>query len=334
MAVDNLIVGVEETCELSLIGRGGNPFSKVEDDVLLGLTMEPKTIPSKYFYDDFGSALFEQITKLPEYYQTRTEASLLKKHAGVIVSQCLPMQLVELGSGSSTKTRMLLDAMAEAALLDSYVPVDISSTILKASSERLLTDYPGLDIHCLIGDFEHDLDHLPPSENRLIVVLGGTIGNFDLLPRRDFLTRIYSLMEPSDHLMIGVDLVKDRARLESAYNDSVGITEMFNKNILTVLNREIGSDFDLDLFEHVAFFDPDNAWIEMRLRALSAHSVQLGNLSRELEFDQGEEIRTEISCKFTRDSLTEDLLQSGLSISDWHQDERADFALCTAQRSF
>ncbi|HUB76547.1 MAG TPA: L-histidine N(alpha)-methyltransferase [Solirubrobacteraceae bacterium] len=298
------------------------------EDALDGLTQPFKEIPPKHFYDSRGAALFEQITELHEYYPTRTERAILERNADQIVAENGAGELVELGAGSATKTRILLDAMARAGTLRRYVGVDVTESAVRESAASLIEEYPGLRVHGLIGDFERHLDRLPPAiARRLFVFLGGTIGNFRPGSRRRFLRTISGLMDPDDRLLLGTDLVKDRATLEAAYNDSAGVTAEFNRNVLHVLNRELGASFDPGEFDHVAFFDPENEWIEMRLRARSPQSSDVPGIDLRVEFAAGEELRTEISAKFTRERVERDLAASRLALTGWFSDERGWFAL-------
>jgi L-histidine N-alpha-methyltransferase len=302
------------------------------EDVLDGLTQPFKELPPKHLYDARGAALFEQICGLPEYYPTRTERAILEQTADQIVEASGAGELVELGSGSATKTRLLLDAMARAGTLERYVAVDVTENVVRESAVRLTGEYPGLSVHGLIGDFERHLDRLPaPQARRLFVFLGGTIGNFRPGSRRRFLRTIGALLGPDDRLLLGTDLVKDRATLEAAYDDAAGVTARFNRNILRVLNRELDGNFEPEEFDHVAFFDPLNEWIEMRLRARAAQTVELAAIGLRVEFAAGEEMRTEISAKFTRERLEADLAAAGLELAGWYTDERDWFALSLAQ---
>jgi L-histidine N-alpha-methyltransferase len=297
------------------------------EDALDGLTQPFKELPPKHFYDAAGAALFEQICELPEYYPTRTERAILERAADEIIASTGAGELVELGSGSATKTRVLLDAMARAGTLERYVAIDVTESAVRESG-------PGLSVHGLIGDFERHLDRLPaPSARRLVVFLGGTIGNFRPGARRRFLRGICSLLEGDDRLLLGTDLVKDRATLVAAYDDRAGITARFNRNILYVLNRELGGDFAPDEFEHVALFDDRNEWIEMRLRARSRQTVTLPLIGLQVDFAAGEELRTEISAKFTRARLEADLAAAGLALDGWYTDPRDWFALSLARRA-
>lgn len=302
------------------------------EDTREGLTCPFKELPPKYFYDERGSGLFEQITELPEYYPTRCERAVLERRAGEIVDAAgAPGILIELGSGSASKTRCLLDAMRDAGSLDGYVPVDISEEITRRTAGELIGEYPGLRVHGVICDYETHLERMPREEGALIAFLGGTIGNFRPAPRRSFLARIATLMYPGDHFLLGTDLVKDRARLEAAYNDSSGVTAEFNKNLLLVLNRELGANFDPDAFEHVAFWDPDNAWIDVRLRSLSEQFVDVPALDMRVHFARNEEMRTEISAKFTRPRLERIYAGAGLELVGWWTDPEGLYALSLAR---
>jgi L-histidine Nalpha-methyltransferase len=302
-------------------------------DVHGGLCADSKELAPKYFYDERGSQLFEQITELPEYYPTRAERAILAERSAEIVTAAgEPRSLVELGSGSAAKTRHLLSAMRDAGCLRTYVPVDISEEITHQTAKLLVEEYPGLAIRGLVCDFEHHLERIPDGDvdGRLIAFLGGTIGNLYPAARRDFLARLAGLMGPQDRLLLGTDLVKAPARLEAAYNDAGGVTAEFNKNVLRVLNRELGADFDLDAFEHVARYDEGEARMDIRLRSLAAQTVTLEELDLDVEFAEGEEMRTEISTKFTRAGLEEIYVEAGLEMSGWFTDEAGDYALSLA----
>jgi L-histidine N-alpha-methyltransferase len=305
-------------------------LASLADDVRRGLESRPRTLPPKYFYDARGSQLFEQITELPEYYPTRAEQAVLDEVAADIVASVQPRELVELGPGSARKTHALLDPMMAAAGCR-YVPVDVSESAVQEAAERLAGTYDGLEIHGVVGDFERHLDRIPTSgERRLIAFLGGTIGNLNLVQRAVLLRALAASLGPADRLLIGTDLVKDRQRLEAAYNDSAGVTAEFNRNVLHVLNANLGADLAPERFEHVAFYDEDGCWIEMRLRVLEDHSARLDALDMDVEFKRGEEIRTEISCKFTRDALKREYRDAGLRMVRWHTDPDGLFALSLA----
>jgi L-histidine N-alpha-methyltransferase len=304
------------------------------NDVLDGLTRPFKELPPKHFYDARGSELFDRICELPEYYPTRAERAILSGHAAEIVAMTGAGELVELGSGSADKARILLDAMAQAGTLTRYVPLDVSETVVRDAAAALTSEYDGLQVHGVIGDFERHLDHVPPSHGvpRIVALLGGTIGNFPPGTRRTLLRRIGGLLGPRDALLLGTDLVKDPDVLEAAYDDSLGVTAEFNRNVLHVINRELQADFPPDQFDHVAFFDRRHEWIEMRLRARRPCSVNIAGVGLRVEFAAGEELRTEISAKFTRRRLADDFAASGLRLTRWLTDDGGRFALSLAHR--
>ncbi len=301
-------------------------------DVRLGLTARPKELSPKYFYDERGSQLFERITELPEYYPTRAERQILADRSAEIVAAAgAPATLVELGSGSAAKTRHLLSAMRDAQCLATYVPVDISEQITRETAERLAAEYPGLAVRGLVCDFEADLERVPGGDgHRMLAFLGGTIGNLYPPARSRFLSRMRGLLAPGDTILIGTDLVKERARLEAAYDDAAGVTAEFNKNVLTVLNRELGGDFDPDGFEHVARYDADAERMDIGLRAIVAQTVRLDGLDLTVQFAAGELMRTEISTKFTREGIERIYAEAGLALSGWFTDADGDYALSLA----
>ncbi len=296
-------------------------------DVLDGLTGPFKELPPKWFYDDVGSQLFDEITRLDEYYPTEAERSILQTHASDIARLSGADTLVELGSGTADKTRVLLDALAETRQLRSFVPFDVSEGILRSSSAALLDDYPGMTIHGVVGDFERHLDKIPTEGTRLTALLGGTIGNFNPHERKGLLTEIVSGMSAGDTFLLGTDLVKDRERMVLAYDDPQGVTAAFNKNVLTVLNRRLGADFDLDTFEHVAYFDEEHQWMDLRLRSLIDQDVHIRALDLQIHFFEGEEMRTEISAKFRKDTVVGELETVGLELVEWWTDPRGDYAV-------
>jgi L-histidine N-alpha-methyltransferase len=300
------------------------------EDVRDGLTRELKELPPKYFYDARGSELFDRITALPEYYPTRCERSILNRHAPSIVERSGAEELVELGSGSASKTRALLYAMAGAGRLRRYVPFDVSDAVVEGCADELADLYPGLQVHGVVGDFERDLERVPGGDRRLFAFLGGTIGNLYPDERAAFLARLRGLMLPGDRLLIGTDLVKDRSVLEAAYNDRAGVTAEFNRNILRVVNEGLDADFDPEAFEHLAFFDAANSWIEMRLRANGAQAVRIDGADLEVTFADGEEIRTEVSAKFTREAVEGELHHAGLRLEDFLTDDSALFGMAFA----
>ena len=301
------------------------------EDVRDGLTRSFKELPPKYFYDERGSELFDRITTLPEYYPSRCERQILNRHAPEIVGTAEAEELVELGSGTASKTRALLYAMAGIGSLRRYVPFDFDPSVVEACAAELIELYPGLDVHGVVGDFGRDLACIPDGEQRLFAFLGGTIGN--LLPdqRTLFLAGLREQMEDGDRLVIGTDLIKDRGVLEAAYNDSAGVTAEFNRNVLRVINAGLDADFDPDAFEHVAFFDEANSWIEMRLRAKGAQQVRIVGADLEVTFADGEEIRTEISAKFTREAVERELAAADLRLDEFFTDGSKLFGLAFAR---
>jgi L-histidine Nalpha-methyltransferase len=309
----------------------GGPLSGIAADARMGLSAPFKELPPKYFYDERGSRLFEAITELPEYYPTRAERAILEARAGEIAAAAGTSVLIELGSGSAAKTRALMDAKRDAGTLDAYVPVDISEEITRDTAERLVAEYSGLRVHGVVCDYETHLERIPREPGGLIAFLGGTIGNFHPHTRRSFLARIASLMYAEDRFLLGTDLVKDPDRLEAAYNDSAGITAEFNKNVLHVLNRELGADFDPARFDHVAFWDDVNSWVDIRLRSLADQVVTVGALDMRVGFAEGEEMRTEISSKFTREQLEAIYCEVGLELVEWWTDPEDLFALSLAR---
>ena len=300
------------------------------DDVLDGLTRPFKELPPKHFYDARGAELFDRICELPEYYQTRAERSILVSRAAQIAQLTQAAEVVELGSGTAEKTRVLLAALEAAGTLKRYVPLDVTEGMVTRCADEMIDLFDGLQVHGIVGDFERHLEHVPPAGDgpRLVAFLGGTIGNFTPGSRRRFLRRMRGLLRPGiDHLLLGTDLVKDQRVLEAAYDDSAGVTAEFNRNVLHVMNRELGADFDVDAFEHVAFFDTEREWIEMRLRATSRQRVSIPAVGLEIEFAPREELRTEISAKFTRERLAADLASAGLVLRELLTDDDQMFAL-------
>lgn len=302
-------------------------------EVRESLTATPPWLPCKYFYDDRGSALFEEITGLPEYYQTRTEERILEAIADEVVRRARPRELVELGSGTGRKIRLLLDAMRRAGSCERCLLLDINETFLAESCRRLAADYPGLAVLGIVGDFTRDLQALGPGGGRLAVFFAGTIGNLHPDEVPPFLARLARRLEPGDSFLLGVDLVKDESRLHAAYNDAAGVTARFNLNILQVVNDRLGADFDLAGFEHVAFYDRENAWIEMRLRARRDCRVRVPAAGLDLRFRRGDEVRTEISCKYTRASLEALLPGTGLHVEGWFTDPEELFAMVLLGRA-
>ena len=301
--------------------------SALRADALAGLTAMPKSLPPKWFYDERGSELFDKITRLDEYYPTRAERSILRAAAGDIAGAAGAATLVELGSGFADKTRLLLDALREAGTLRRYVPVDVSESALIAGASRVLRQYPGVAVHAVVSDFEEHLG-LPEEDGpRLIAFLGGTIGNLVPAQRAAFLAGLRARMSPADSLLLGTDLVKYPAVLVAAYDDAAGVTADFNKNILHVLNNELGADFDLDNFDHVAVWDPEAEWIEMRLRSALPQDVTLPAISLTASFGEGEQMRTEVSAKFRQEGVAAELEAAGLEMRSWLTDAGGRFGL-------
>ncbi len=301
-------------------------------DVHTGLTADPKELPPKWFYDEHGSALFDKITRLSEYYQTEAERSILSERAAELVALTQADTIVELGSGTSDKTRTVLDEATSNGALERFIPFDVSEEFLREAANMLAARYPRLRVHGVVGDFDRHLANIPTGGRRLIMLLGGTIGNYPLAERRQFLNEIVAGMRPGDHFLVGVDLVKDPARIELAYNDPAGVTEAFNKNVLGVINRKLGADFDLDGFDHIAFFDDEHEWIEILLRSEDDQQVHIPELDLDVRFAAGEYMRTEISAKFRQDGFEDELADAGLHPVAWWTDANNDFAVSVAAR--
>jgi L-histidine Nalpha-methyltransferase len=301
------------------------------DEVRAGLTSEQKRLPAKYFYDEHGSLLFEQITGLPEYYPTRTELSILRANADPLIVDGRYEELVEIGSGAATKTRTLLDAMERAGTLRRYVPFDVSEEMLRTSSHELLARYPRLSVHGVVGDFQRHLSRIPQAAGRrLVIFLGSTIGNLEVEERLGLLGATQGLLQPGDAFLLGIDLVKDIGVIEAAYNDAAGVTAEFNRNMLRVINTQFDGDFDPDAFRHHAFYNRDEDRIEMHLIPDEEQGVTLRALNLDLRVRAGESIRTEISCKFTREGVAAMLEAAGLRLASWLTDADALFGLALA----
>lgn len=304
----------------------------LRDDVRRGLTSSPKELPPKWFYDDRGSQLFDEITRLPEYYPTRREREILAARADEIVASSGADTLVELGSGTSEKTVLLLDAMHRSGRMQRFVPFDVCEPVLQQAGPGIEQRY-GVDVHAIVGDFERHLRDLPSGGRRLVAFLGSTIGNLKPDERARFLTALASTLGPDDTFLLGTDLVKDIDRLEAAYDDSGGVTAEFNRNVLRVINRDLDANFVPERFDHMAQFDKDNEWVEMRLRSQVDQRVRVGALDLDIEFAAGEEMRTEVSTKFRRERVESDLAAAGLAITSWWTDPAGDFAVSLSRRS-
>jgi L-histidine N-alpha-methyltransferase len=298
-----------------------------------GLSATPKWLSPKWFYDARGSELFEEITALPEYYPTRTERGLLARYADEIAALTEPEILIELGSGSSEKTRLLLDAMTARGTLRMYVPQDVSVTALEGAAQQVGAEFPGIDVLGVVSDFTGSLHHLPGGGRRAVAFLGGTLGNLVPAERAEFLSGIAAVLAPGENLILGVGLVIDPAVLVPAYDDAAGVTAQFNLNVLAVLNKQLGANFPLEDFRHVALWDAENQWIEMRLEALRELSVHIDDLDLEITFAAGEQLRTEISAKFTEDGIAAELASAGFGVRKVWTDQDQRFALLCAQRA-
>jgi len=305
-------------------------YQALRRDVLDGLASSPKSLPPKWFYDSVGSDLFDQITRLPEYYPTRAEAEILRARSAEIASVTGADTLVELGSGTSEKTRNLLAALRDGGALRRFVPFDVDAGMLSAAGAAIQREYPDIEIAAVCGDFEEHLSEIPDGGRRLFVFLGSTIGNLTPDPRAGFLAALAAQMRPGDSLLLGTDLVKEADRLIRAYDDAAGVTAQFNRNVLAVINRELDADFDVDAYRHVARWNSDEERMEMLLRAGSAQRVCIGALDLTVEFAAGEEILTEVSCKFRADGVAAELARAGLRRTRWWTDDAGDFGLSLA----
>jgi L-histidine N-alpha-methyltransferase len=318
------------TLSLSNHLAADSAYHALRRDVLDGLQQTPKSLPPKWFYDSVGSDLFDQITRLPEYYPTRAEAEILRDRSAEIASASEANTLVELGAGTSEKTRQLLDALRDRGSLRGFVPFDVDAGMLSATATAIQSEYPGVEIRAVCGDFEEHLAEIPGGGRRLFVFLGSTIGNLTPEPRAQFLSTLAGVMEPGDSLLLGTDLVKDNGRLVRAYDDAAGVTARFNRNVLTVVNRELDADFDVDAFAHVSRWNIDEERIEMWLRTDRGQRVRVGALDLTVDFAAGEEMLTEVSCKFRPDGVSAELAVAGLRRIRWWTDGAGDFGLSLA----
>jgi len=314
--------------------RAQQAFETMAAEVREGLSRRPlPELPCKYFYDERGSALFEAITEQPEYYPTRTETGILEAHAAEIVAATAPVELVELGSGAGHKIRLFLDAMRSRGSLEAVTLLEISEEYLRDSVDRLQAEYPEATVRGIVGDFTYDLEALGPGGGRLLLFLAGTLGNLHPEDVPAFFRNAAAVLASGDAFLVGVDLVKDPVRLHAAYNDAAGVTAEFNRNILRVLNDRLRADFDPEAFAHHAFYDPDRQWIEMRLRALRPMVARVPTAGIKLNLAKGDEIRTELSCKYTQESLTARLAGSGLVLERWITDPEGLFASVLLRRA-
>jgi L-histidine N-alpha-methyltransferase len=320
------------TLSLSNHLAADSAYHALRRDVAEGLRETPKSLPPKWFYDPVGSDLFDQITRLPEYYPTRAEAQILRARSAEVAAASDADTLVELGSGTSEKTRMLLDALRERGSLRRFVPFDVDASILQTAATAIQQEYAGIEIKAVCGDFEEHLAEIPNAGRRLFVFLGSTIGNLTPGPRGRFLSALSAQMRPGDSLLLGTDLVKDIDRLVRAYDDSAGVTAAFNRNVLAVINRELDADFDVDAYQHVARWNAGEERIEMWLRADRGQRVRIGGLEMTVDFAAGEEMLTEVSCKFRPDGVSAELAGAGLRRSRWWTDDAGDFGLSLAMK--
>jgi L-histidine Nalpha-methyltransferase len=313
------------TIEIHSVGRRDR--EDLINDVRAGFARHPKELHPRWFYDERGSQLFEEITELPEYYLTRAEVEILERYAPEIVAVTLPGTIAELGAGSSTKTRILMDAAWHTGILSRFVPFDVSAEIVERSARELIDAFPGLTVHAVIGSFDAHMERIPRFGRQLIAFLGSTIGNFDVKEQVTFLSTVRRLLQPGDAFLLGVDLVKDPAELTAAYNDTAGLTAAFNRNMLAVLNHELDGDFDLDAFEHVAVYNAELTRIEMYLRSTRDQQVSIPGAGLRVHFDRGEALRTEISVKFTRSMVETALAKARMHLTGWYGDSHDRFAL-------
>lgn len=327
------VTGDKSRFALTRIGHPRDRRQQMIDDVRAGLTAEHKSLPSVYFYDDHGSALFEEITRLPEYYLARAEAQILETYSNDIIATVHPDELVEIGAGYARKTQLLLTAIHDREAGNVYVAIDVSESALRHAGENLTEIYPWLRVRGYVGDFGSDLGSVPREGRRLVAFLGSTIGNLSLDQRPDFFHSIATMLTADDGFLLGIDLMKDESMLVAAYSDSAGVSSAFNKNVLTVLNRELDGDFDLDAFDHVTQLNPSTGCMEQSLRANRHITARLETINLEIAVEAGESIHTEWSCKFTMEQITEELAGAGLSVTDWWSDAGNRYALVLAQRT-
>jgi L-histidine N-alpha-methyltransferase len=324
---------IDERCTIDVLLTEADLADALRRDARDGLTATPKHLPPKWFYDERGSLLFDEITRLDEYYPTRRETEILEREARSIAARTGATTLLELGSGTSTKTLLLLDGLAGHGSLERIVPFDVCEPILRTAGPELAARYPGVRVDAVVGDFERHLGRLPMEGPTLVAFLGGTIGNLAPGGRAKFFAELTDQLAPGDWLLLGTDLVKDPARLVAAYDDAAGVTAEFNRNVLHVLNRELDGDLVPDHFAHVAHWDGEEQWIEMHLRSEGAQRARLGALDLDLEFDDGELLHTEISAKFTKDRIQAELAVAGLELDQLLADAAGDFALSLSRKA-
>jgi L-histidine Nalpha-methyltransferase len=300
-------------------------ISALTEATLRGLQAEPKQLPTVWLYDERGSRLYEEITRLPGYYLPGREAEVLRERGGEIARRTQARTLVELGAGTANNVRLLLDSLDRT--LDRFVPLDVSAEALRASAETIAAAYPGVSVEAILGDFERDLDQLPAPGRRLIAFLGSTLGNLYPERRGRLLSSLATVLAPDDALLLGLDLVKDSARLEAAYNDTGGVTEAFVRNALTVVDRELDATFDQQRFVYAARWDPQREWMDIGFRAREAHAVSVRALGLDVAFEESEPLRVEVSSKFRRERFELDARAAGLRVESWWTDAAGDFAV-------
>jgi len=323
--------GTEPRIRVEVVLDDADRRAALHETTFWSLREQPKEVPAVWLYDERGSILFEAITRLVEYYPTRCEREILLAHAAEIAERTEAQTLVELGSGTSEKTTILLDALAAAGTLERFVPLDASEDVLRAAAHALGSRYGTLGVHAIVADFERHLGALPEGEGRrLIAFLGSTIGNLDPERRARLLAAVDAMLEPGDAFLLGVDLVKDAARVEAAYNDTGGVTEAFVRNGLDAVNRQLGADFDQDKFEFVARWDDAHEWMDIGFTARSQHAVSVPGLDVAVQFQVGEPLRLEISAKFRRQGVERELAAANLQLDAWWTDAAADFGLLLA----
>ncbi|MEO7804036.1 MAG: L-histidine N(alpha)-methyltransferase [Actinomycetota bacterium] len=304
----------------------------LERDALEGLTCTPKSIPSKYFYDEVGADLFDQITRLDEYYLTRRETEIFLARADDISKLTGADTFIELGSGTSNKTTILLDAFSQAGSLQRYIPFDVDEKTMRAAAQTIMARYHDVSVHAVVGDFESHLSQIPHGGRRVLAFIGSTIGNLTGEQRKGFLAEVAEVLEPGDAFLLGADLMKDQRRLELAYDDPAGVTAEFNRNVLRVLNKELQANFDVNKFQHVARFDEDHEWMQMSLRSTVDQEVRLSSIGLDIAFAKDERLLTEISAKFRRESLEGELAEAGLEMRHWWTDTAGDFGVSLSFR--
>jgi L-histidine Nalpha-methyltransferase len=323
---------IDHRCTIDVLLSEADLAAALRRDACDGLTAAPKHLPPKWFYDERGSQLFDDITRLDEYYPTRRETEILEREAASIAARTGATTLLELGSGTSTKTRLLLDGLAGHGTLDRIVPFDVCEAVLVSAGPELASRYPGVRVDAVVGDFERHLGRLPMEGTTLVAFLGGTIGNLAPAGRSKFLAELTDQMAVGDWLLLGTDLLKDPARLVAAYDDAAGVTAEFNRNVLHVLNRELEGDLVPERFAHVARWDSDEQWIEMHLRSEGAQRARLAALDLVLDFGDGELLHTEISAKFTPTRIEGELAAVGLEVDQLLTDAAGDFALTLSRK--